>query len=497
MSTIFHVQALGVLDRLAGLGVKPRGIAADSRAVKPGDIFVGFPGERVDGRRFIDDAVARGAVAVLVDEQGWSGMAAPGVPVLPVENLQAMSGYLAHEIFDRPSDHLWLLGVTGTNGKTTVSQWIARALGQLGRPCAVIGTLGNGFPDKLRDSPNTTPDAVTLHRDLAEFRRQGAKAAAMEVSSIGLDQGRTHGADFRVAVFTNLTRDHLEYHGSMEAYGAAKALLFKLPRLQAAVLNLDDAFGRQLARSLRGSGIRRIGYSLDANVDASEVDELFLATDVRASAGGLSFTLQAPEGAAHLDVPLVGHFNVSNLLAVVGALSASGVPLPVTLSLLPELAPPAGRMEMLGGHGQPLVVVDYAHTPDALEQALSALRDTARARGGELLCVFGCGGERDPGKRVLMGAVATRLADRVVLTSDNPRNENPESILVAIGEGAPQAELIPDRKEAIRRAIQGARPQDLVLIAGKGHENYQEINGQRRHFADVEEVRAALDGELT
>lgn len=495
MSTVLHVQALGVLDRLAGLGVTARGLCADSRVVKPGDVFAAFPGERVDGRRFIHDAVARGAVAVLVEQDGWSATDAPGVPLLAVEHLQAMSGYLAHEIYDRPSDHLWLVGVTGTNGKTTVSQWIARALARVGRPCAVIGTLGNGFPDRMTDSPNTTPDAVTLHRALAEFRGQGAKAAAMEVSSIGLHQGRTHGADFRVGVFTNLTRDHLEYHGSMEAYGAAKAMLFELPRLQTAVLNLDDAFGRQLARSLSGSGINLVGYSLDASVDASGVDELILAKNVAASARGQSFTLQSPEGVARLDVPLVGRFNVSNLLAVVGALAASGVPLPVTAALLPELTPPAGRMEMLGGHGQPLVVVDYAHTPDALEQALTALRDTAHARGGELVCVFGCGGDRDPGKRPLMGEVAARLADRVVLTSDNPRSENPETILAAVREGAPRADVIPDRKDAIRRTVQGARPADLVLIAGKGHENYQEIAGQRRHFSDVEEARAVLDGE--
>ena len=495
MSTILHVQALSVLDRLAGLGVKPRGITADSRSVARGEVFAAFPGARVDGRRFIADAVAKGAAAVLVEAQGWNAAYASGVPLLEVENLQAVSGYLAHEIYDRPSDHLWLVGVTGTNGKTTVSQWIARALARVGRPCAVIGTLGNGFPDRLADSPNTTPDAITLHRSLAEYRGQGARAAAMEVSSIGLDQGRTHGADFRVAVFTNLTRDHLEYHGSMEAYGAAKARLFELPRLQAAVLNLDDAFGRQLARSLRGSGITRIGYSLEAGVDASEVDELLLAKQVAASPRGFSFTLHSPEGMVRLEVPLVGRFNVSNLLAVAGALSASGVPLPVIASLLPELSPPAGRMEMLGGHGQPLVVVDYAHTPDALEQALTALRDTAHARGGDLLCVFGCGGDRDPGKRSLMGEVAARLADRVVLTSDNPRSENPEAILEAIRAGAPRADVVPDRKLAIRTTVQAARPADLVLIAGKGHENYQEISGQRRHFSDVEEARAALDGE--
>ena len=501
MSTILHVQALGVLDSLAGMGVNARGITADSRAVKLGDVFAAFPGVRVDGRRFIQDAVARGAVAVLAERLGRDVAEAPGVPLLEVDNLQAMGGYLAHEIYDRPSDHLWLVGVTGTNGKTTVSQWIARALSQAGRPCAVIGTLGNGFPGALEASLNTTPDAVTLHRCLADYRQQGAKAAAMEVSSIGLDQGRTHGADFRVAVFTNLTQDHLDYHGTMHAYGAAKARLFEAREMQAAVLNLDDPFGRQLARDLgkdmKGRNLTRIGYSLDARVDASDVDDLLLAADVVPTAQGFAFTLKTGEGSARMAVSLAGRFNVSNLLAAAGALMASGLPLPVVASLLPGLTPPAGRMQMLGGQGQVLVVVDYAHTPDALEQALSALRESAAARGGKLVCVFGCGGDRDPIKRPLMGEVAARLADEVVLTSDNPRSEEPAAILAAIRTGAPRAEVIPDRREAIRRAIQNARPADLILIAGKGHENYQETAGQRRHFSDVEEAQAALDGEST
>lgn len=486
-----------ILERLERLGVKANNLCADSRAVAAGDVFVAYPGARADGRRFIADAVARQAAAVLWEKRGHAWDGALKAPNLPVDDLQVLSGHIAHLVYGRPSEKLWMAGVTGTNGKTSVSQWIARAFELLGRRCAVVGTLGSGFPGELAGSLNTTPDAITLHRQFAGYLAQGAQAAAMEVSSIGLDQGRVNGVHFDVAVFTNLTRDHLEYHGSMEAYGAAKEKLFRTPGLKTAVLNLDDMLGRKICRDLAGSGITRIGYTLHAgSVQPGSADMLLAAEDIAPTPRGLRFVVVSPQGRAAIRAPLVGEFNVSNLLAVLGTLLASGVPLARAAGAIARLAPPSGRMQALGGEmGEkraPLAVIDYAHTPDALEKALTALRATARARRGRLWCVFGCGGERDPGKRPLMGEVAARLADAVVLTSDNPRGEDPQAILADIARGAPIAQVIPDRAEAIRQALAGADACDVVLIAGKGHEPCQEIAGRRLPFSDVEHAAAAL-----
>jgi UDP-N-acetylmuramoyl-L-alanyl-D-glutamate--2,6-diaminopimelate ligase len=480
-------EAQRVLDELQRQGVKAASLCADSRAVAPGDVFVAFPGARVDGRRFIADAVAGGAAAVLWERQGQVSNAALSVPNVAVDDLQALSGWIAHLVYGRPSEKLWMVGVTGTNGKTSVSQWIAQAFAQLERRCAVVGTLGCGFPGHLEESLNTTPDALTLHRLFAGYLAQGAQAAAMEVSSIGLDQGRINGVHFDVAVFTNLTRDHLEYHGSMEAYGAAKEQLFATPGLKAAVLNLDDALGRKIARDLAGSGIALSGYSLQAGTDAQLVAERIAATP-----RGLRFTAVTPQGRTEIEVPMVGEFNVANLLAVLGTLLASGVPLDRAAAVLRGLTSAPGRMQAVGGEGQPLAVIDYAHTPDALDKALTALRGTAAARGGRLVCVFGCGGNRDPGKRPQMGEIAACRADTVVLTSDNPRDENPQAILADIARGVPGARTIADRSEAIRAALAEADPRDVVLIAGKGHEAYQEIAGRRLPFSDIDCAVAAL-----
>ena len=478
-------------------------LCADSRAVAPGDVFVAYPGERADGRRFIDDAVARGASAVLWEHREHANAAAIAVPNVAVHDLQVLSGWIAHLVYGRPSEQLRAVGVTGTNGKTSVSQWIAQAFAMLDRPCAVIGTLGCGLLEAggegpvaghLEETLNTTPDAITLHRLLAGYRKLGAQAAAMEVSSIGLHQGRLNGLRFDVAVLTNLTRDHLEYHGSMQAYGAAKQQLFATPGLKAAVLNLDDALGRKLARNLAGSGVQVIGYALNADIaEAASADALIIiAEGIAAAPRGLRFTAVSRQGRADILAPVVGSFNVSNLLAVLGVLLASDVPLDQAAAVLQRLTFPPGRMQALGGEGQPLVVVDYAHTPDALEQALMALRDTAVVRGRRLVCVFGCGGNRDPGKRPLMGEVAARLADTVILTSDNPRDEDPQAILADIARGMPGGRIIADRAEAIRIAIADADARDVVLIAGKGHETYQEIAGRRLPFSDIECADAAL-----
>lgn len=487
-------MATKLLADLQDRGVTPTGLALDSRRVAPGDVFLALPGTHVDGRAFIADALARGAAAVVYEPAGLA-LAVPPVPTfvptLAVPDLAAHAGEIAHLVYGRPSERLWLCGVTGTNGKTSVSQWIAQAMGSFDCKCGVIGTLGNGFPPDLEVSPNTTPDAVTLHATLARFVRAGAVACAMEVSSIGLDQGRTNGLHFDVAVFTNLTRDHLEYHGSMAAYGAAKAKLFEMA--DCAVLNLDDPFGRELADRLRGR-VRTIGYTLAETGAAAGMDTVLRATGLNESGAGLSFTLDGIRFAA----PVIGRFNASNLLAVIGALRAGDESLDDIAAALPHLVPPTGRMQAIGGdvaQDAPLVVIDYAHSPDALEKVLTTLRGTADARGGRLICVFGCGGDRDPGKRPQMGGVAERLADAVVLTSDNPRSEDPQAIIAQILSGMQRPPAVEaDRARAIAAAVAAADARDVILLAGKGHEPYQEIAGKRLPFSDLECAKSALAG---
>lgn len=484
---------MAILEQLQRQGVVAKRLTADSRRVTPGDVFVAFPGAQVDGRNFIAQAVAQGAAAVLA-EAGSGGAARVGAgaaPLVEVDGLAALSGEIAHLVYGRPSEHLWLAGVTGTNGKTSVSQWIAQAMNALNHSCAVIGTLGNGFLDALDESPNTTPDAITLHAALAGFVARGADACAMEVSSIGLDQGRVNGVAFDVVVFTNLTRDHLEYHGTMAAYAAAKEKLFLVPGLGAAVLNLDDPLGAGLATRLKGrpgAKIRTIGYTL-GDADGAGTDEVLCVEDLNMGAAGVEFDLRGVRFA----VPVVGRFNVSNLLGVIGALLAHNERLADVAVALRGLRPPPGRMQALGGRDGPLVVVDYAHTPDALEKALGVLRETSTARGGKLVCVFGCGGERDPGKRPQMGAVAERLADRVVLTSDNPRGEDPQAIIDEILAGLRRPPVVqPDRAWAIADTVGAANSRDVILLAGKGHEPYQEIAGVRHPFSDVDIAKSAL-----
>jgi UDP-N-acetylmuramoyl-L-alanyl-D-glutamate--2,6-diaminopimelate ligase len=476
---------MSILEQLASLGVKPTRITADSRRVEPGDVFVAFPGARVDGRDFIAQALANGAAAVIA-EQGIK-VGAGDTAIVEAAGLAALSGEIAHLVYGRPSEHLWLAGVTGTNGKTSVSQWIAQAMDSLRHRCAVIGTLGNGFLDALDESPNTTPDAITLHAALAGYVANGAQACAMEVSSIGLDQGRVNGAAFDVAIFTNLTRDHLEYHGTMAAYAAAKEKLFCVPGLGAAVLNLDDPFGVELALNLKGR-LRTIGYTLGA-ADGSGVDEVLRAEHLAMGAAGIEFDLRG----VHFAAPVVGRFNASNLLAVVGALLARKERMEDIAGALRDIRPPPGRMQALGGRDEPLVVVDYAHTPDALEKALGVLRETAAARGGRLICVFGCGGERDPGKRPQMGTIAGALADLVVLTSDNPRGEDPQAIIDDILAGMKARPAVqPDRGRAVAEAVAAADARDVVLLAGKGHEPYQEIAGVRHPYSDLDAAKSAL-----
>ncbi|MET1080070.1 MAG: UDP-N-acetylmuramoyl-L-alanyl-D-glutamate--2,6-diaminopimelate ligase [Pseudomonas sp.] len=461
-----------------------RELTLDSRKVRPGDLFLAVPGGRQDGRLHIADAIARGAAAVAYEAQGAQPIQAEGAALLALKNLGGQLSAIAGRFYGEPSRGLHLVGVTGTNGKTSVSQLLAQALDQLGERCGIVGTLGTGFHNELALGLHTTPDPIGVQAVLANLKQAGARAVAMEVSSHGLEQGRVAALAFDVAVFTNLSRDHLDYHGSMQAYAAAKAQLFAWPGLRCRVLNLDDDLGRQLAQDEQPS--RLITYSLDDQRAYLYCKAASFADD------GIRATLVTPQGEGNLRSPLLGRFNLSNLLAVVGALLAMDYPLDEILRLLPTLQGPAGRMQRLGGGQQPLVVVDYAHTPDALEKVLGALRPHTR---GRLLCLFGCGGDRDRGKRPLMAQVVERLADGLLVTDDNPRSEAPEQIFEDIRAGlhAPQSALfMQGRGQAIDHLITSADAADVVVLAGKGHEDYQEIGGARQPFSDLEQARQAL-----
>lgn len=472
------------LRQLDALGVHPTGVQIDSRKVRPGDLFLAYPGERHDGRQFIPQAIASGACAVLWELDGCVWDRAPGVPNLAVVGLRDQAGFIVSRLFGEPSKRLWVAAVTGTNGKTTCSHWIAQSLTRLGRQTAVIGTIGSGFPGALDATANTTPDPVSLHAQMQKLRAAGAHAVAMEVSSHGLEQGRVNGMSFDVALFTNLTRDHLDFHGSMQDYAAAKARLFAWPELKHAVVNLDDDFGAQLASQIDRSRVNVIGYGLGKGEIAGHKLDL--------STRGLKLEITTPWGAARLASPVLGAFNAHNLLGVLGVLVTSEVGLDDAIGALAHLEPVRGRMQTLRIEGAPLVVVDYAHTPDALEKSLETLR-ALLSRGAKLHCVFGCGGDRDRGKRPLMGEIATRLADRCIVTSDNPRSEKPRAIIDEIVAGAhANYRIEEDRAAAILEAMSGAGQEDVVLIAGKGHETYQEFGGWRVPFDDLEVAREVI-----
>jgi UDP-N-acetylmuramyl-tripeptide synthetase len=477
-----HATGEQILRQLAAQGAMIEGLSSDSRRCGPGSAFLAYPGEAGDGRAHIADALRRGASAVLWEAERFAWRDEWRVPNVGVTGLKHSAGPIAAEFYGRPSHSLWMCGVTGTNGKTSCSQWLAAGLSRLGTRAAVIGTLGAGFPGSLRAAANTTPDAVELQRALKELLDQGAAAVAMEVSSHGLVQGRVAAVRFNCALFTNLSHDHLDYHGTMQAYAEAKTRLFDAPGLEVAVVNLDDALGAQLAQRLSARGLRTIGYSLSG-----------ITTGVREYITVDADRLHTSWGRAPLKVNALGRFNLANALGVLGCLLAYGIALDEAAKLLAQLPPVPGRMEQVGD--DPLVVVDYAHTPDALEKVLQALRPIAQARRGRLMAVFGAGGDRDPAKRPLMGAVVSRLADAALVTSDNPRSEDPAAIIAQIVRGMPAATpREPDRARAIERAIADAAPRDVVLIAGKGHEPYQEIAGRRLPFSDIAVARAALAG---
>ena len=487
---------------LEALGMKH--LVSDSRAIAAGDTFIAYPGETRDGREYIPDAIARGAGSVLWERRAFTWRREWAVKNLAVEHLKRHAGEIASEVYGRPSERLWMVGITGTNGKTSCSQWIAQSLTRLDSRCGVIGTLGSGWPGNLEPIDNTTPDAVWLQGRLREFVQQKARAVSMEVSSHGLAQDRVAGVEFDVALFTNLTRDHLDYHGTMRNYRNAKLRLFRVPSLKWAVTNIDDAFGAEIALQTQARKVSVLGYGFSRTLPAvlrGRRTPRLIGRDLRMSPDGLSFSVTTPWGSTHIESPLVGRFNAANLLATLGVLLASDHPLEAAADAVRKVRPVPGRTERYGGGRKPLVIVDYAHTPDALENVLRALRELMSARrladgaqrDSKLVCVFGCGGNRDRGKRPLMGRIATRLADEVIVTNDNPRNEDPHTIFTDILDGmTKQCAIAPDRSQAIRAAIAGAHAGDVVLVAGKGHETYQEIAGVKHPYSDAAVVREAL-----
>lgn len=484
------------LTPLAEAGLPPllcenaagRLLHSDSRQIKQGDVFIACQGEYADGRSYIPAAIDNGAAFVFWDDDGkFAWNPEWDVPNQGIKDLKHRAGLLAAQVYGNVSDGLKVWGVTGTNGKTSITQWLAQAADLLGEKTAIVGTVGNGFWGALEETTHTTPAPVDVQTLLYRFRKAGATAAAMEVSSHGLDQSRVNGVSFTGAIFTNLTRDHLDYHGTMEAYGAIKSRLFYWQGLKHALINIDDAYGAELVGRLKNDcpDLAVYGYGFHEQADIR-------ITAFTASSDGMEAVFQTPWGEGRCRTRLLGRFNAQNLAACVGLLCAEGYPLDKVLAVLAKIRPASGRMDCIMNSGKPLVVVDYAHTPDALEKALSTLQEI-KPQGAALWCVFGCGGNRDRGKRLLMGAAAVQGADKVVVTSDNPRLENPQDIINDILPAVPAAECVePDRAAAIRYAVANAAAGDIILIAGKGHENYQDMQGVKHHFSDFEIAEKAL-----
>ena len=478
---------------LQGIAVVPsvfdvtvHGLQTDSREVRPGDAFIALGGARTSPDQYVDQAIAAGATAIFLEvDQPAECHERQKALIVPVPDLRAQLGRIATRFFDHPSRHLRVIGVTGTNGKTSVSHYIASLLQAVGTPCGVLGTLGHGMPGSLQPASHTTPDVVQVNRVLERIRSEGGKAAVMEVSSHALDQGRIDKLAMTGAVFTNLTRDHLDYHGTMQAYGEAKASLFLREELHFAVINFDDPFGRQLYEQLEGQ-CDRLRYSLH-----EAQTELWLK-QFTPTATGFRALVDGQWGEFEFEAPVLGSFNASNILAALAAVLTLGAPLDGAAQACAGLVPPPGRLERFASEQGQQVVVDYAHTPDALANALAALRPHTR---GRLICVFGCGGDRDRGKRPEMAREAEKRADVVIVTDDNPRTETPAAITDDIVQGFCSTEcyqVIHDRAEAIARAIDMAGPEDMVLVAGKGHEAYQDVQGQKLPFSDAGQVRQCL-----
>ena len=470
--------------------IQVSGVELDSRQVSAGDMFLACAGFAVDGRDYIDQAIAAGAVAVLAEQNDqWANYSERnGVPVLVVENLSQKISGIAGQFFDHPSKQLPVLAVTGTNGKTSCTQLLMQLLNAMNKSCAVIGTLGTGADGAMEAGINTTPSAVAIQKLLATWLAQGISTVAMEVSSHGLEQGRVQALQFELALFTNLSRDHLDYHGSMQAYAEAKARLFKQPGLKRAVINIDDSFSETLLNII-ADDVEVIRYSVDAAKDAAKRIDVWVE-NISYHPDGVSAQFHSPWGEFELHSPLLGDFNLSNVVAAVSGLGAQGYPVATVIESLKALGTIAGRMEKISATADINVVVDYAHTPDALEKALVAIRQHS---DGDVWCVFGCGGDRDQGKRPQMGEMVQRYADHIVVTSDNPRHEQASDIINEILGGIDCPSLVEeDRAIAIEFAISNAKAGDCVLIAGKGHEDYQQVGDLRIPFSDIKQARLAL-----
>jgi UDP-N-acetylmuramoyl-L-alanyl-D-glutamate--2,6-diaminopimelate ligase len=473
------------------------GITLNSREVSPGDLFLACAGGHHHGLAFAQQAVSQGAVAIAWESDGATGRALASqltlpVPLLEVAQLSQQVSRIGGRFYQHPSRRMDVYGITGTNGKTSISQLLAQALMDE-IPCGIMGTLGVGLPGRLKATGYTTPDAVTLQRYLYELQQQGVAAVSMEVSSHALDQGRAAAVAFDCAIFSNLSRDHFDYHGSLENYASAKRRLFQMPGLGSAIINLDDSFGATLMESM-AEGVKRLGYTLEGTADLTMgLNGWARALNVEATAQGMRIEVSTHQGETVVETRLLGRFNAANLLAVLLVLMDRGWSLQRCVTVIQALPTVPGRMELMGGAEKPSVVVDYAHTPDALEKALQALRAHCQ---GVLWVVFGCGGDRDRGKRPLMGELAERLADRLIITDDNPRSESSAVIIEEIlaGMKSPdRAQVEPDRRRAIQAAISQASKGDLVLVAGKGHEDYQLVGDQVFHFDDRQEVAGALN----
>ena len=486
-------------DAARWLRTQVRGVLhTDSRRVGAGDGFIAWPGGVTDGRQFVASALKQGATACVVEQSGADAFAwTDSDAIATYDGLKAASGLIAAAYYEQPSQALDVVAITGTNGKTSTAWWLAHALQNAGKRCAIVGTLGVGEVGHLEATGMTTPDPVLLQARLRDMVDAGVHACAIEASSIGLAEHRLDGTQVRVAMFTNFTQDHLDYHGSMDSYWQAKLALFSWAGLQAAVINVDDAKGSALAAQLQARAEAPSVWTVSCAENSSESTSAqhIVARHIQHGTTGLCFDVAEGDEVHALQTHLVGHYNVSNVLGVIACLRALGYSLADAVQACRVLPAVPGRMQTVGEAGEPLVVIDYAHTPDAVAQAVQALLPLAQSRGGELTCVLGCGGDRDAAKRPLMAAAAEQYAQQVVLTSDNPRSEDPQTILnqmLAGVQNAAKAIVIADRAQAIAQTVQHARAHDVVLVAGKGHEDYQEIAGVKHPFSDVAHAKQAL-----
>lgn len=494
---------LSPLVQLPLLPLEIKKLSFHSQQTGPDVLFIAIPGQNSDGRHYIPDALAKGTLAVVYESAGadlkdlkkWA-KAHPKALLLPIDQLAKKVSILASHFYQNPSQNMKVIGVTGTNGKTTITHLLAQAYDYFGQPCGVVGTLGYGVLQHWQDFGLTTPDAILLQKILAEFRDNQVLTVAMEASSHGLEQGRVNQVNFQSAIFTNLTQDHLDYHGTLEAYGKAKRLLFETPTLKQVVLNIDDPYALEMIKVL-SPNVKVASYSVKQNKIFRSVhsNTVYVMTEsVEYHPAGLLAQVQTSWGNGLLKSKLIGEFNLSNLLAVLAELCLSGVSLDDALQVIAKLNPVKGRMQRFGGTRTPQVIVDYAHTPDSLAQALKAARSHCKRK---LCVVFGCGGNRDSTKRAMMGAIAAQHADKIILTNDNPRNEKPEHILDEILSGIPEEDkkkvtVEPCRKTAIRMAVERSLPLDVILVAGKGHEEYQLIGKEKIAFSDEKTVQQIL-----